>query len=326
MADGTFPSVISKDVDVNATGNPIYVQLSDGTSAVGVTSGAVDVYITGGSSAGTEYTEDVATVTATGVANLVERIDTPATITPVVGDWTKLYANANGSQWVAVDGEVSINDGGNAITIDGTVAVSSVGGTVAVTQSGAWTVSATQSGVWDIGTVTTLTGITNDVSIDDGGNSITIDDGGNAITVDGAVEVSKNVAGNSAINPIYVYNVQAENTNIQIHDYDTASAVASAGTSNHDYTVGGKFYLTSVIVAGSGNIKFEIQVGPLASLSTVATGFLNGREGDSKQYFFDPVVQVPNTSTGTVRVIRTNRQGSATDVYSTIIGNDISAS
>jgi len=37
------------------------------------------------------------------------------------------------------------------------------------------TVNAVQSGVWDIGTVTTLTGITNDVSIDDGGNSITVD-------------------------------------------------------------------------------------------------------------------------------------------------------
>lgn len=36
-------------------------------------------------------------------------------------------------------------------------------------------IAATQSGVWDIGTVTTLTGITNDVNIADGGNSITVD-------------------------------------------------------------------------------------------------------------------------------------------------------
>lgn len=46
------------------------------------------------------------------------------------------------------------------------------------------TVNAVQSGVWDIGTVTTLTGITNDVNIADGGNSITVDDGGLALTVD----------------------------------------------------------------------------------------------------------------------------------------------
>jgi len=37
------------------------------------------------------------------------------------------------------------------------------------------TINAVQSGVWDIGTVTTLTGITNDVNIADGGNSITVD-------------------------------------------------------------------------------------------------------------------------------------------------------
>jgi len=36
-------------------------------------------------------------------------------------------------------------------------------------------IAATQSGVWNIGTVTTLTGITNDVNIADGGNSITVD-------------------------------------------------------------------------------------------------------------------------------------------------------
>lgn len=36
-------------------------------------------------------------------------------------------------------------------------------------------ISAAQSGTWDIGTVTTLTSITNDVNIADGGNSITVD-------------------------------------------------------------------------------------------------------------------------------------------------------
>ena len=78
------------------------------------------------------------------------------------------------------------------------------------------TVAATQSGTWNIATVTTLTGITNDVNIADGGNSITVDgtvaatqsgtwdigtltsitnsvtvdDGGGSITVDGTVTTS----------------------------------------------------------------------------------------------------------------------------------------
>lgn len=110
----------------------------------------------------------------------------------------------------------------------------------------------------------------------------------------------------------------------EVHDYDTASAVAADATSNHDYTVvNATFLLKSVIFSGSGNVKAEIQVGPLATLVTVAVAFLNGRQGDTQQVFFDPAVEVPVASTGTVRVIRTNRQGSATDVYSTIVGIDI---
>ena len=76
-------------------------------------------------------------------------------------------------------------------------------------------------------------------------------------------------------------------------------------------------------MAGSGNIKAEIQTGPILGLATRAVVFLNGRQGDTQQVFFDPAIEVPVTSTGTVRVIRTNRQGTATDVYSTIIGNDV---
>jgi hypothetical protein len=110
----------------------------------------------------------------------------------------------------------------------------------------------------------------------------------------------------------------------EVHDYDTASAVAADATDNHDYaTVNTTFLLKSVIVSGSGNIKFEVQTGPVASLATVAVGFLTGRQGDTKQLFFDPPVEVPVTSTGTTRIIRTNRQGAATDLYSTIIGLDV---
>ena len=110
----------------------------------------------------------------------------------------------------------------------------------------------------------------------------------------------------------------------EVHDYDTASAVAADATSNHDYTVANStFLLKSVIFSGSGNVKAEIQAGPLASLVTYAVAFLNGRQGDTQQIFFDPAIEVPVASTGTVRVIRTNRQGTATDVYSTIIGIDI---
>ena len=110
----------------------------------------------------------------------------------------------------------------------------------------------------------------------------------------------------------------------EVHDYDTSAAIASDASDNHDYSVQNTtMLLSSVIVSGSGNIKAEIQVGPVGTLATVAVVFLNGREGDTQQVFFDPPIEVPVTTSGTVRVIRTNRQGAATDVYSTIIGTDV---
>ena len=62
---------------------------------------------------------------------------------------------------------VNIQDGGNAITVDGTVAVSAVSGTVAVTQSGTW----------------------DEVGINDSGNSITVDNAALSV-VGGGVELT----------------------------------------------------------------------------------------------------------------------------------------
>jgi len=232
----------------------------------------------------------------------------------------------------------TIADGGGSITVDGTVAA---------TQSGTWTgdLGATDNAVLDAIAASLVDVETNtDFGAVVGGGveatalRVTIaNDSTGVVTVDAsqldvddlnltddAVQISGNATANSAANPIYVTNVEEGVSANEIHDYDTAADVAGDGTDNHDYTVASTtFLLKSVIVSGSGNVKFEIQTGPVASLATVAVGFLNGRDGDTKQINFSPAIEVPATSTGTVRVIRTNRQGQAVDVYSTIIGNDI---
>ena len=59
MADGTFPSLVSATRDVNATTNPIYVNLTDGTSSIGVTGGALDVNIDNASIAVTATDLDI---------------------------------------------------------------------------------------------------------------------------------------------------------------------------------------------------------------------------------------------------------------------------
>lgn len=78
-----------------------------------------------------------------------------------LGDGTNLFTSTTVGADIGLDVNlintvISIDDNGGSLTVDGTVA-------------------ATQSGTWDIGTVTTLTSITNDVNIADGGNSITVD-------------------------------------------------------------------------------------------------------------------------------------------------------
>lgn len=82
---------------------------------------------------------------------------------------------------------VNIQDGGNSITVDGTVAFSN--STIAVTNTGTFAVQAAQSGTWTVGlsaaqtlatvtTVGTVTTITNVVHVDDNSGSLTVDNAG----------------------------------------------------------------------------------------------------------------------------------------------------
>ena len=471
--------------------------------------------------AGQEYTEDVAApAAATGIANLMERVDTPAAITPAAGDWSKMYCNANGSMWVAIDGsvtvtasdldirdltsvsdsvevlqstasnlnatvvasdldirdlastqdEVAIGDGTNQLDLvvinsaygatpvampiagkyeatpttydDGDavpllvdengrlqIDISSISGIPSNTDDSAFTIgsdlvspigaladetapdsvdegdiglvrmglnrvlyvqpfdgtnkqpmmdAAARAGYVQVtdGTNTQptmdantragyviLTDGTNDVDIDASGyltvnvngsvtvtasdldirdlshttDSVAIGDGTDTWSIDGsgfgqvdiaaqsltAVKISKDANANSETNPIWV-KVTDTVSGAEQHDYDTAAAVASDASSNHDYTVTATktFLLKSVIAAASGAMKIEIQVGPVASLATVAVAFTNAADL-TEQIVFDPPVEVPDTSTGTIRVIRTNRENKAMDVYSTIIGSEV---
>lgn len=229
---------------------------------------------------------------------------------------------SDGSETLLIDanGAIAVTDGGLSLTVDGTVAVSSVGGTVTVS-----------------GTVTANAG-TGTFTVGDGGSSLTVDGtvavssvGGtvsvsasdldirNLNLTDDAVKISANTSANSAGNPIYVSFTQAAITG-EVHDYDTAT-VAGNTPDNHDYTVVTAMLVKSIIVGSSGALKAELQVGPVASLVTKAVLFIP-KVGGSQQVNFDPPIEVPVTSTGTVRIIRTNREASSNDVYSTIIGID----
>jgi hypothetical protein len=349
MADGQFASKVSATRDDNAVANPIHVILSDGTENAlitannelqvilgansGVDIGDVDVTSvipgTGATNLG-KAVDDAGGATDTGVAVLAIRDDALTTLTPVDGDYVRLRTDSTGALWV---NPTQSGDQSNVVADDSAFTVGT--GTIGVVGMLADETTPDSVDEGDVGVprmtldrkqLHVLVDATTDsqrLAINASGEA-QVDVAAHALTNANALPVSANNTANSVTNPIFVYSTQDVVSGTEVHDYDTAAAVASDSTDNHDYTVTGTtFLLKSVIVSGSGNVKAEIQVGPVAGLVSQAVVFLNGKEGDTKQVFFDPAIEVPATGTGTVRVIRTNRQGSATDVYSTIIGNDV---
>lgn len=330
MADGHFPTLVSATRDANATSNPIFTRITDGTDLIAINAdGSLNITDNGGSLT----VDGTVTVTATDL-DIRDLSHTQDSVK--VGDGTDFLAvNGDGSINVVVTGGAS-----NTQYAEDTAHVSGDIGTVALVVRK----DAIGSNVSADGDYATLLQDANGrlyTQIHDGGNVISVDDAGGSITVDGtvtvtatdldirdltlaqdAVRISANTSANSETNPIYVQQATAVSGD-EVHSYNTAAAVAADSTSNHDYTVvGTTFLLKKVVASFSGGGKIEVQTGPLASLVTVAVGFVP-KEGGTIQLEFDPPKEIPVTLTGTVRVIRTNRQGQAQDVYSTIMGNDI---
>jgi hypothetical protein len=311
MADGHFPTLVSATRDANATANPMFVQLTDGTDLA---------LIDASGNLGVTFSNTSIAVTAT---DLDIRDLTHVSDSVKIGDGTDFLA-------VAADGSIAVTDNGGSLTVDGTVAA---------TQSGAWTVAATQSGTWNIGTVTS---ITNAVTIQDGGNVISIDDAGGSLTVDGSVSitgsvtvtatdldirdlthVSDSVKVGDGTDLLAINNDGSINVNVvsasagtAVHDHKIASAVASDSTDNHDYTAGAAaLLLKQVTFASSGGSKAVLTYDPSGTPKVIWTGFIP-KEGGEKAF----ILQMPFTvaATKVIRIAVTNRQGQAQDLYSTI--------
>ncbi len=349
MADGIFPGLVSKDRDANAIGNPIFVQLSDGTEIAlvdasgnlnvilaansGVDIGGVDVTSVIPGVAATNLGKAVDTAggaTDTGVASLAIRDDALTTLTPVDGDYVRLRTDSTGALWVntgtpSAAADIHVDD--SAFTV-GTDSVGAAG--YLADEAAPDSVDEGDVGIarmtLDRKQLNVIVDATTDsqrLAVNASGEA-QVDVAAHALTNANAVPVSKDNGANSETNPIWVQNTDASVSGTEVQDFDTTASVAADGADNHDYVVTGTtFLLSSVIVSMSGNGKFEIQVGPIATLVTKAVGFLTGREGDTKQVNFSPAIEVPVTGTGTVRVIRTNRENQTQAVYSTIIGKDV---
>lgn len=343
MADSNFPTLVSADRDSNALANPIFVRLTDGTDGSlidasgnlqvilaansGVDIGDVDVtsVIPGVGATNLGKTEDALHTTGdVGVMSLAVRNDGGAALAGTDLDYIPLTTDSTGALRTvggAANASVIVDDAAFTPAVSSVTAVGFFADETAPDSVDEGDIGAARMTL-DRRQLMVLTDASTEsqrLAIDASGFA-QVDIAAVSVT---AVPVSATTSINSETNPIFVQSVTTGLSASEVHDFDTAAAVAGDGTSNHDYTVvNTTFLLKRVEFASSGGSKVEIQTGPVASLVTVAVAFIE-KAGGKEVVVFDPPREVPVTSTGTVRVIRTNRQGASQDLYSTIMGNDV---
>lgn len=219
---------------------------------------------------------------------------------------------------------VNIQDGGNSITVDGTVSASNLPATVDTNYGtvGANTIrtasqigNATGAASFNAGATgaQTLRVEANQGAAQSVANSwpikVTDDTDTMAVNTDGSINV-----------------VIADSTpGTPINDYSTASAVAAASSSNHDYTVtaGKTLSLNQIEASGSGKMKIEVQTETGVATGVFTSKFVqfNSTATPNMVIHLDNPISV--AAGVRVRVIRTNKDNQAQDLYSTICGYEL---
>ncbi len=121
----------------------------------------------------------------------------------------------------------------------------------------------------------------------------------------------------SSTNPLPVYVASTPGT--EVVNYDTQAALAAAASDTHSYAVTtGVFELSRVWASGSAKMKVEVQYYDGVSAATIAVGF-NSTAQPNVAIEFPPYI-VTGAAGREVRVVRTNLDNQASDVYSTIMG------
>lgn len=193
--NGTITVDGTVTANLSATDNTVLDNIDTDTSAIQTAAeaiqtaveGTLDVNIVSGATSGVQYTEGDSDATGTGT--LAMGVD---------GDTMRAIV-------VAADGAIHVDDGGNTLTVDGTVTanlsatdntvlddiLAAVDGTEALLttiDADTSTLSTTGGGV-EAGAlrVTIASDSTGVVSIDDNGTTISVDDGAGTLTVDGNV-------------------------------------------------------------------------------------------------------------------------------------------
>lgn len=125
----------------------------------------------------------------------------------------------------------------------------------------------------------------------------------------------------TSTNPFPVTFVDAEG--LEINDYNTAVAVAAGASSNHDYTAVATFKFSQVEAAASGKAKIQVQIETGVATGIFNTKFVQFNSTATPNMHIDIKENIEVLTGVRVRIIRTNLDNQAQDLYSTISGHQI---
>lgn len=140
-------------------------------------------------------------------------------------------------------------------------------------------------------------------------------------------QVNLDVGGSlvSATNPVPVV-LSAGVSGTVVNNYNTSASLAAAGSSNHTYTIttSKAFQGKKIHATASGKLKIEVQISPDGTAFTSIFVAFNSTANPNIDIDMDQILFLEASGAGAaVRVIRTNLDKSAEDVYSTISGVEV---
>lgn len=128
----------------------------------------------------------------------------------------------------------------------------------------------------------------------------------------------------TSLNPVPV-TITNVSLGTEVNDYSTAASLAAAASSNHDYTITatktfkGRMFWASA----SGKMKVEVQIS--ADGTTFVTKWVgfNSTANPNIEISLDNLAVTESGTGSKIRIIRTNKDNQAQDVYSTISGTEV---
>lgn len=289
MADGHFPTLVSKDRLPNSATNTIFTSISDGTDTALVdASGRLSVSV-----------DNTPAVTISGSVTVTATDLDIRDLNSATDSVTVVATDLDIRNLSSATDSVAVTDGGGSLTVDGSVSI-----------TGSVTVTATDLDIRDLTSATdSVTVLATDLDIRDlthASDSVKVGDGTDflAVNADGSINV---VVGGA--------------TGTKVHDHKLASAIASDATDNHDYTAsGGVLLVKQVSFAASGGAKAVLIYDPTGVNQTIWTSFISKEGGESELILQEPFAVA---DTKVIRLAVTNRQGAAQDLYSLIEGSQL---